>query len=81
MSNPTTRADGLLVKIRQGAETSTLQALRRRLGRDMRSTRLCQELLWHHIQAKKVVDKNVGKVFDVAHSLLDIAGILQLNRI
>jgi len=79
MSNPTTRAEGLLVKIRQGAETSTLKALRQRLGRDMRSTRLCQELLWHHIKAKKVVDKNAGKVFDIAHGLLDIAGILAVE--
>ena len=79
MSNPTTRAKGLLVKIKQGAETSTLKALRQRLGRDMCSTRLCPELLWHHVQAKKVSEKNAGKVFDEAHDLLDIAGILAIE--
>ncbi|BFU93341.1 MAG: hypothetical protein NTNFB02_00630 [Nitrospira sp.] len=79
MQDPTMRAKGLLVKIRGGAETSTIKSLRRRLGRDMRSTPLCKELLWHHIQAKKVVDKNAGKVFDTAHSLLDIAGILAIE--
>lgn len=79
MQNPTVNAKGLLVKIRRGAETSTIKALRRRLGRDMRSTPLCKELLWHHIQAKKVVDKNAGKVFDIAHSLLDVAGILAIE--
>ena len=79
MSNPTTRADGLLVKIRQGAETSTLQAIRQKLGTEIQSTRLCTELLWHHIQDKNIVDDNVGKVFDIAHDLLNIDGILAIE--
>ena len=76
MSDSTMSAEGLLVKINAGAEKSTLQAIKQRLGGDMRSNRLCQELLWYHVKARKVVKKDVGKVFDVAHDLLDIPGIL-----
>lgn len=79
MLNPTMSAEGLLVKIKQGAETSTLKVLRRRLGRDMRSNRLGQELFWHHIKAKKVMSKNAGKVFDIAHDLLDIPEVLAVE--
>jgi subtilisin family serine protease len=82
MSNPTTRVEGvegLLIKIRRGAETSTIKALKRQLGPNMRSNRLCQELLWHHIKAKKVVGKETGKVFDIAHDLLDIPGVLAVE--
>lgn len=79
MPNATTCADGLLVKIRQGAETSTLRAIGQRLGTEIQSTQLCQELPWHHIQAKNLAGENTAKVFDIAHSLLDIAGILAIE--
>ncbi len=79
MSNATIRADGLLVKIRQGAETSTLRAIGQRLGTEIQSTQLCQELPWHHIRAKNLAGENTAKVFDIAHSLLDIAGILAIE--
>lgn len=78
ISQPTTRADGLLVKIRQGSETGTLKALRHQVG-TIQSTRLCRELLWHHIRGKKLSNKNPGNVFDIAHGLLGIAGILAIE--
>jgi len=79
MSDPTVRAEGLLVKINPGLEAQTLKALRSRLGPDMRSKRLCQELLWHHVTSKKVTDRNAGKVFNISHDLLDIPGILAVE--
>lgn len=79
MPTPTMSAEGLLVKINPGSEAPTLKAIKGRLGSDMRSKRLCQELLWHHITSKKVTDRNAEKVFDIAHGLLDIPGVLAVE--
>ncbi len=79
MSDTTVRAEGLLVKINPGLEAPTLKSLKSRLGSDMRSKRLSQELLWHHVTSKKAMDKNAGRVFDIAHDLLDIPGVLSVE--